>query len=96
VGNVKVSVEGALQWRTGEEVLLFLESYGQTPQYQVAGLIQGRYDIERDPETGERYVRRPAFQGVELMGEDGAPSASDGALEKVRLERFVSEVIEER
>jgi hypothetical protein len=93
VGNVKVTVEGALQWREGEEVLLFLEPYGIASQYQVAGLSQGRFEIERDPETGRRFVRRPAFAGVELLKSDGGPAKSDGKVEKVPLEQFVSEVL---
>jgi len=93
VGNVKVTVEGALQWKEGEEVLLFLEPYGSASQYQVAGLSQGRFEIERDPETGKRFVRRPAFTGVELLQADGGPANGDGALEKVPLEQFVSEVM---
>jgi hypothetical protein len=94
VGNIKVSVEGALRWRDGDEVLLFLESYGNTPEYQVTGLSQGRFMIERDPETGEKFVRRPALKDVELMRSDGTAAAGDGAIEKVSLDRFISEVIE--
>lgn len=94
VGNIKVNVEGALQWRDGDEVLLFLESYGSTPAYQVAGLSQGRFMIERDPETGERFVRRPAIEGVELLQADGGAAKGDGSVEKVTLDKFVSEVIE--
>lgn len=94
VGNIKVTVDGALQWHDGDEVLLFLEPYGSTPDYQVAGLSQGRFMIERDPDTGERFVRRPAIEGVELLQSEGVPAKSDGAVEKVSLEKFVSEVIE--
>ncbi len=94
VGNIKVTVEGALQWRDGDEVLLFLETYGNTPSFQVAGLSQGRFMIDRDPETGERFVRRPAIEGVELLQADGNPEQGDGAVKKVSLGQFVSEVIE--
>jgi hypothetical protein len=93
VGNVKVTVEGALQWKEGEEVLLFLEPCGSASQYQVAGLSQGRFEIERDPATGKRLVTRPSFAGVELFQSDGGPVKGDGALEKVPLEQFVSEVL---
>ncbi len=94
VGNIKVTVEGAILWRDGDEVLLFLEPYGDTPSFQVAGLSQGRFLIERDPDTGERFVRRPAIDGVELLQSDGKAEKGDGSVEKVRLEQFVSEVIE--
>jgi len=91
VGNIRVTVEGSLKWARGEEVLLFLEPY-DSGRYQVSGLSQGKYLIERDPATGERFVSRAALEGVRLFHADGT-SASGGRLEKVPLERFVSEVM---
>ena len=92
VGNIKVNVEGALLWTENEEVLLFLEPYdGGT--YQVSGLSQGKFLVERDPETGERYVSRAALEGVELLQADGSKTSQDGQLGKVRLDQFISEVI---
>ena len=89
VGNIKVNVEGALLWTEDEEVLLFLEPYdGGT--YQVSGLSQGKFLVERDPETGERYVSRAALEGVELLQADGSKTSQDGQLGKVQ---FISEVI---
>ena len=93
VDNVRVNVEGSLKWAGGEEVLLFLEPYG-AGTYQVSGLSQGKYLIERDPETGERYVSRAAQEGIELLRADGAPAGTDGRVERVRLERFISEILE--
>ena len=91
VGNIRVTVEGGLKWARGEEVLLFLEPY-DSGRYQVSGLSQGKFLIERDPVTGERYVSRAASEGVELIQAEGE-AVPDGRLEKVPLERFVSEVI---
>jgi len=92
VGNVKVTVEGALEWRSGDEVLLFLEPY-PGGMFQVAGMSQGRFEIERDPETGERYISRAALTGIELMGTDGTPAKGAGSVEKVPLEQFISEAL---
>ena len=36
--------------------------------------------VARDPETGERYVRRPAFEGVELPNTHGMALFADGGL----------------
>lgn len=92
VGNVKVTVEGALVWQTGDEVLLFLEPY-PGGGFQVAGMSQGRFEIERDPETGDRYVSRPPFEGIELIRPDGETEGGNGTVEKVTLEQFMSEVL---
>ena len=92
VGNIKVNVEGALKWTEDEEVLLFLEPY-DAGTYQVSGLSQGKFLVERDPDTGERYVSRAALEGVELLEADGSQTSRDGRLRKVRLDLFISEVI---
>ena len=94
VGNVKVNVEGALAWKEGEEVLLFLEPY-DAGRYQVTGMSLGRYPIERDPETGKRYVSRPAREEIKLMQADGTtPAGPDKGMEKISLDKFISEVID--
>jgi hypothetical protein len=94
VGNIRVNVEGALSWVEGEEVLLFLEPY-DSGRYQVTGMSLGKYSIERDPGSGEKYVTRPALEDVKLMQADGkTPAVPDNGLEKISLERFVSEVID--
>lgn len=93
VGNVRVNVEGALKWAQGEEVLLFLESY-DAGTWQVSGLSQGKFLIERDPGTGERYVSRGPLEGMELLDADGEEAGKSGRIEKVRLNQFISEVLE--
>ena len=64
VDDVRMTVSGALAWRPGEEVVLFLEdSLPQT--YRVAGFSQGKFAVERD-RNGEVFVRRPLL-GVPLV-----------------------------
>lgn len=104
VGNVKVTVQGALQWKAGEEVLVFAEPYDATA-YQVAGFSQGKYRIERDRLTGVAYVQAPPLEGVSLVGAPGAPPTpapvpqepsrvSPGG--RVTLEAFVNHALSRR
>jgi hypothetical protein len=90
VGNVRQTAHGALQWKRGEEVLLFLEP-AQAGAYQVAGFSQGKYVIERDARTGRAYIEQampPAGAGP--SSSSGAVPASAG---KVTLEQFLNQVM---
>lgn len=96
VGNVKVSVAGALQWNPGEEVLLFLERYGPD-NYRVSGFSQGKFNVERDPDTGEPFIKRPALEGTEIQGapaKDGVSMTS--RVEPVPLQTFVDHALNRR
>ncbi|NIO29562.1 MAG: hypothetical protein GTO29_13525 [Candidatus Latescibacteria bacterium] len=96
VGNVRMHVHGALSWRPGEEVLLFLEPYG-TEGYRVSGFSQGKFEIERDPKTGEAFITRPALEGVEVLGapvREGAAPVSRTV--KIRLDQFIEEALNRR
>jgi hypothetical protein len=93
VGNVRMTAHGALQWKQGEQVLLFLEP--ATPgAFQVAGFTQGKYLIERDPQTGKSFVKH-------AMPPDAADSKSPAAdanstaraTEKITLEQFLDSVL---
>jgi hypothetical protein len=99
VDGVRTTVDGAIQWRVGEEALLFIEPYTQGT-YQVTGLSQGKFRIERDPATGAAFISRPALEGVKLVDAQGAPvsgaAASGAALEKTPIERFVAEALGEK
>lgn len=92
VGNVRMTAHGALQWQKGEEVLLFLEP--ATPgAFQVAGFSQGKYMIERDPRTGQAFVKHamPADMENTKTPADGAqPSA---AAERVSMQQFLDSVL---
>ena len=94
VGNVRMTVHGAIQWSAGKEVVLFLEP-ALPGMYQVAGFTQGKFDIERDPDTGLAYVKRPAQDGVELVGRpDDAPAVS--TLKRVPVSRFIDDALGRR
>ena len=93
VDGVRVTVSGALHWRDGEEVLLFLEPYANG-SYQVSGFSQGKFQVERDPDTGERFIRRPELKGAEILG---APDANGmtvtSRVDKVALDKFVQRAL---
>ena len=91
VGNVRVTVDGAPMWRQDEEVLLFLEPFDAST-YQVAGFSQGKLGIDRDPATGELFVRGPSLDGVELIGAPGGESPRAGT-GKIRLESFIEQAL---
>lgn len=93
VGHMRVHVHGALTWRRGEEVLLFLDRMEGT-SYRVAGFSQGKFLVERDPATGEAYVNRPALEGVEVFGappDDGRMVGRSPVL--VPLDKFVNQAL---
>ncbi len=88
VGNVRMTAHGALQWKKGEEVLLFLEP--STPgAFQVAGFSQGKYLIERDPRTGKAFVKHALPPDI-----DGKATTSDArGVEQPTLEQFIDSVL---
>lgn len=96
VGKVKVTVQGALQWNVGEEVLLFAEPY-DTGSFQVSGFSQGKFGIKRNARTGTAYVQAPQAEGVTLLG---APSVQGliqtSGTERVPLEAFVNQALGRR
>ena len=96
VGNVKVTVQGALQWKPGEEVLLFVEPYDALT-YQVSGLSQGKFGIKRDLRTGAAYVQAPPMEGLTVLGTPSPQGqVRTQALERVPLERFVNQALGRR
>jgi len=91
VGNVQVTAHGALKWSPGEEVVLFLEPFTEG-RYQVVGFSQGKFHIERDPETGAAYILRPALSGAELVGAPDSTGAS-AQVEKTSLDKFLRQAL---
>lgn len=91
VGHVRMNVSGALRWRSGEEVLLFLEQH-DTGRYRVSGFSQGKFAIDRDPATGEAFIRNAPVEGIELIGAPGG-AASDARASGVPINRFVNEAL---
>jgi len=93
VGNVKVTVHGAVEWKPGEEVLIFAEAYDAS-SYQISGLSQGKFGIERDPQTGRAYVQAPSLGGMSLLGTPPQQGPVAGArTQRVPLTEFVRQAL---
>jgi len=93
VGTVRMHVHGALTWRTGEDVLLFLDSHDAN-RYRVFGFSQGKFGVERDPVTGEAFVTRPILEGAEVLGapaQGGVANATEPA--HVPLNQFINNAL---
>jgi hypothetical protein len=95
VDNVRVTVAGALHWQQGEEVVLFLEPY-EGGDYHVSGFSQGKFMVERDPDSGDPFVRQPVVDGVEYMRisptGDNIP-AQASALRKMPINQFINRAL---
>lgn len=93
VDHMRVHVHGALSWRRGEEVVLFLDRVDGA-NYRVAGFSQGKFVVERDPATGEAFIKRPAFEGAEVVG---APPGGDAVVgtgtARMPLDEFVNQAL---
>jgi hypothetical protein len=91
VGNVRVSVPGCPAFRKGEEALLFVWRDAQG-RAQVNGLAQGKFDIERDPSTGEMLVQRrvPGFEIADVKSLGRVPAGQQAP--QLRLGSLVREI----
>ena len=88
-----MTVAGSLSWNPGEEVLLFLEpSMGGA--YQVSGFSQGKFTVERDPQTGVPYISQPVLEGAEILRAPGSDATEPvTGVTRMPLERFISEAL---
>lgn len=84
VGNVRMTAHGALSWRRGEDVLLFLEP-SVPGAFQVAGFSQGKFAVERDARTGRAFVL--ASSAAEA-GDTGAAGTK-----RTTIEQFINQVL---
>ena len=77
----------------GEEVLLFLDRI-DTGDFRVTGFSQGKFEIERDPVSGEAFVKRPMIEGAEVLGVqsqmDGDPSVHP---KRAPLDQFINDAL---
>lgn len=91
VGITRMTAHGALQWKPGEEVLLFLEP-SLPGAFQVAGFSQGKFLIERDASTGKAFVKQamPPDRPDSRMPTPGTQAAAPARL---TLEQFLDSVL---
>ena len=94
VDGVRVTVHGAVVWRPDQEVVVFLEPY-KANGYHVTGFSQGKFDVERDPDSGLPFVRRPTIDGLELMttspSGDQPPRSSE--VRRMPIDQFIKQAL---
>jgi hypothetical protein len=81
VGKLRVDVDGAVAYRTGQETVLFLAPDSKGHQ-EVLGVFRGRFDVVTDQPTGKKSVHGlkaedlTAMQAAKpgLIQEQSAPS----------------------
>lgn len=89
VGRYRSMLVGAPEFRTGDEVVLFLKANGPAVAH-VFGLNQGVFRVRRDARTGQRLVVPPA-----LMSRGEAPRKvirGDAERRPVPLDAFGAQV----
>lgn len=91
VDGLRYSIEGSPNFTPGEEALLFVwrDSAGNM---QVDGLAQGKFDITRDPATGERMVQR-SLKGLAIRDAKTLRMVGPGAsAQPIPLNSLVREI----
>ena len=93
VGKLRVDVDGAVAYRTGQETVLFLAPDSRGNQ-QVLGVFRGRFDVATDARTGKKSVQGLKAADVDAMTGAGKPGVqvegSAPAERKMDLDAFVS------
>jgi hypothetical protein len=76
---VKMHVPGAATLAQGEEMLLFLEKFGDKKQFhRLVGMAQGKIPVSTDAKTGKKVVHHPEpIKGVQWVDRDGKPVAPE-------------------
>ncbi len=92
VGDETVEVFGSPAWELGEEVMVFAGPLGDTGYYGVLGIFYGKYDIERDPGTGQSVVTGASFETVHTDPVTFEQLPERERPEKVSLEDFIAEI----
>ena len=89
IGRYKSIMVGAPEFRSGDEVVLFLKSQGPSVP-QVFGLNQGVFRVRVDPRSGRRLVLQPA---VTARGDAPEPVVR-GARERrpLPLDQFATQI----
>jgi hypothetical protein len=70
VGKLRVDVDGAVAYRSGQETVLFLAPDARGHQ-QVLGVFRGRFDVATNAQTGKKSV-----QGLKVADVDALTGAS--------------------
>ena len=91
--KIRMHVHGALSWRTREEVVVFLDRL-DSGAYRVTGFSQGKFNIARDPATGEALITRPMLEDTDVVtapARDGR--GPDIAPTRMPLDEFINQAL---
>jgi hypothetical protein len=86
MGRYRTTFVGAPQFRSGDEVVLFLKSSG-TPYPTVVGFSQGVFRVVPDSRTGRRMIAAPILM-AKLGGEPEVVVRGDVARKPQSIESF--------
>jgi len=91
VDGARYSIPGCPAFKDGEEALFFVWR-DRAGHAQVNGLAQGKFDIRRDPATGEATIQRavPGFAVRDVRSLEAHSSAATAP--RLRLEDLVREI----
>ncbi len=92
VGEDSTVIFGAPEYKTGQRVLLFLDT-AHDGTLRVAHLFQGKYDVRDDTTTGQTRIKRELDKGdINILGAtDGANITNDAPL--ARFTRKIARVL---
>jgi hypothetical protein len=94
VGNLTTSVPGAPEFRTGEQVVLFVHTGGSRNNHQAMGFEQGAFRIHRDSVSGALILNhsQPLTKGGQIVASDEVASLVTGSRTSRDLNQFLSQV----
>ncbi|MEW5978067.1 MAG: hypothetical protein AB1898_19910 [Acidobacteriota bacterium] len=90
VDNITQTVSGMPEFRTHEEVVLFLEP-AKSGGWQPLGLAQGKYRIVRDSQSGQDEVIQ-SLGGLTLYDPSRRAISTDSSLRRAPLSAFKEEI----
>jgi hypothetical protein len=91
IDGLRYAIPGAPSFTRGEEALLFVWRDAQG-RPQVDGLAQGKFEIRRDPATGERLVQRAADGLAVRDVRSLAMVPTGGVTPRIKLDDLVKEI----
>ncbi|WP_438480145.1 hypothetical protein [Oleiharenicola lentus] len=83
VGDVEMTLEGAPQFKVGDEDVLFVKGNGRLA-YPLVAIMHGRYPVLKDAITERTYIARSNRVPMEDSAEVAQPMATGGAAEVQR------------
>jgi hypothetical protein len=80
IGDEEMILEGAPQFRVGDEDVLFIQGNGQQI-YPLTAMMHGRYPIQREADSGREFVTRSNKVPLQDTAEVALPMTQGGAAE---------------